>query len=374
MKFAQLVTERIAASAETVLFSYAKESADGRQRVAGVAQRLGLVDTSIADLVTWDDARVVLDLETVPDVRAAAALPDEVLRGGAKVLELQAACGFRAFAEHRLWSTEIEEIELGMDALESGSVVHSVLEKFWGEVQTQAALKKMTGMERIFVLDAAIEQGMEKTARTSRAEWDHAYIEMQRERLRRLLLPWIQLELERPEFKVKALEEKLSDVRIGPLRLKLRVDRVDETAGSEVVIDYKTGNAETRDWLSERPEAPQLPLYAVVAGAEDLAAVAFGVVRAGKNMDWKYMAADTSILGQQARRPAKMEAANFREQIELWRNVLTELANQFAAGDARVAPKWFPKTCERCAQRILCRVDPIVMEEMDDEEQETGFE
>ena len=39
-----------------------------------------------------------------------------------------------------------------MDALESGSV-HSILEKFWEEVQTQAALKAMTGMERMFVLE-----------------------------------------------------------------------------------------------------------------------------------------------------------------------------------------------------------------------------
>ena len=57
-------------------------------------------------------------------MRRVAALPDRVIRGGATVLQLQAACGFRAFAEHRLGSTELESVELGMDALESGIVVH----------------------------------------------------------------------------------------------------------------------------------------------------------------------------------------------------------------------------------------------------------
>ncbi len=50
-------------------------------------------------------------------------------------MQLQAACGFRAFAERRLWATEIEDAELGMDARESGTVVHRALELFWNEVQ-----------------------------------------------------------------------------------------------------------------------------------------------------------------------------------------------------------------------------------------------
>ena len=46
-------------------------------------------------------------------MRACSALPDRVMRGGATVLQLQAACGFRAFAEQRLWATELETIDLG---------------------------------------------------------------------------------------------------------------------------------------------------------------------------------------------------------------------------------------------------------------------
>jgi ATP-dependent helicase/nuclease subunit B len=58
-------------------------------------------------------------------------------------------------------------------------------------------------------------------------------------------------------------------------------------------------------------------------------------------------------------------------QVEEWREVLTKLAEQFAAGDARVQPKSYPKTCEYCGQRLLCRVVGATLEETEDEG-ETG--
>ncbi len=80
----------------------------------------------------------MVGLEEMEDAAGIAVPPDEVMRGGATVLQLQAACGFRAFAEMRLRATEIEDVELGMDARERGNVVHKVLESFWEQVKTQA--------------------------------------------------------------------------------------------------------------------------------------------------------------------------------------------------------------------------------------------
>ncbi len=177
----------------------------------------------------------------------------------------------------------------------------------------------------------------------------------------RLLRPWLEMELARPAFEVMHREEKASDVRIGPLHLNVRMDRVDLTAAGEVVIDYKTGTASPSEWLSERPDAPQLPLYAALADPEQLGGVVFGLVRVGKGMAWKGFAADEGVLAK----PAKMEKETFPEQVEEWRRVLTALAEQFAAGDAQVSPKSFPKTCEHCAQRLLCRVDGLSLEDGD---------
>ena len=156
-------------------------------------------------------------------------------------------------------------------------------------------------------------------------------------------------------------------MQIGPLHLSVRIDRVDETAGGELVIDYKTGHAATSDWLSERPDAPQLPLYAVVSDAERLGGVAFARVKVGKDMGWKGFAAENGVL----LKPDKLKTESFAAQVEEWRRVLTKLAEQFAAGDARVLPKSYPKTCEYCGQRLLCRVVGAALEKTE-EEDETG--
>ena len=361
------VSERLVMSAATVVFSYARESAEGRQRASRMLDELDLEKTTAAELLAPEIPRAVVDLEEVEDDVTVAALPDRVIRGGATVLQLQAACGFRAFAEMRLASTELESVELGMDALESGNVVHKVMEVFWGRVKTQDELRKLTVEDREAVLDSAIGEGLEKIAQLSDSNWDVAYVEMQRDRLRRLLRPWLEQELARPNFEVKLREERASDVQIGPLHLSVRIDRVDETAGGELVIDYKTGHAATSDWLSERPDAPQLPLYAVVSDAERLGGVAFARVKVGKDMGWKGFAAENGVL----LKPDKLKTESFAAQVEEWRRVLTKLAEQFAAGDARVLPKSYPKTCEYCGQRLLCRVVGAALEKAE-EEDETG--
>ena len=176
----------------------------------------------------------MLELEEVEDVARIQALPDRVIRGGARVLELQAACGFRAFAEQRLWATEIESIVPGMDARESGTVVHDALKLFWDGVVTQDALRKMTTEERDGVLEWSIDEALKRTEESSATVWDAAYLQVQRERLRRLLSGWLELELERAPFTVRLSEKEFKDVQVGPLRLSVRMDRVDEVEGGEV--------------------------------------------------------------------------------------------------------------------------------------------
>jgi len=219
-------------------------------------------------------------------------------------------------------------------------------------------------IERETVLDAAIGEGLGKIARLSTSDWDNAYVTMQRERLRRLLRPWLEHELARPNFAVKQREEKAENVQIGPLHLNLRIDRVDETEGGELVIDYKTGRVSTSDWLSERPDAPQLPLYAVVSDTTRLGGVAFARLRAGKEMGWKGFSARDGVLLKSDR----LKTESFAAQIEEWQKALTRLAEQFAAGEAEVRPKSYPKTCAYCGQRLLCRVVGENLEEADEEE------
>ncbi len=355
------VTERIASSSSTVVFSYPRESSQGKQRPSAALDRLRLDSVEMHTLVPEAPPRDLLALEAIEDSGSLPPLPDRVMRGGAAVLKLQAACGFRAFAEQRLSATTLDFPKPGMDARERGSAVHVALEHFWKEVKSQGALKALSTADRHAILSRAIELAFSKITASGDFAWDIAYMGIQRERLLGLLDTWLLTEMQRGvPFTVKMSETELTDVHIGPLRLTLRVDRIDQTEFGDVILDYKTGAASPGSWLTERPDEPQLPLYAILSNATQLAGVAFGQVRAGKDMALRGYQTETGVLLKAAN---FKDAANLEDQLSVWRGVLTALAADFHAGDVRVRPKRHPGTCEFCSQRLLCRLDISLLAE-----------
>jgi len=364
--YARGITQRIAASAPTVLFSYAQVASDAHQRSSPALAGLTL---EYRDAATIAPAAPALEIVRLVDILDAVPTPpsdSHIFKGGAAILRAQAACGFRAFAERRLFSSSVDSISLGLDPMERGSLVHDVLEKFWSAVQTQAALKSMTTADRDTALNHAIDEALARhKPRGTDQTWPRAYIETERQRLLRLLGPWLDYEGTRAPFIVKSREERLEGVKIGPLRLDIRVDRVDQLVADpedgpspEIIFDYKTGRAAPTDWLGPRPDAPQLPLYAVVSGSPQLAAVAFASLRPGKDMGINGYEARAGILPKSTR----LKAESLQAQVEDWRDVLTSLANDFHSGLATVSPKRYPQTCGYCEQRLLCRLKLSTLE------------
>ena len=369
---ARRVTRRIAESGETVVFSYALETARGHQRPSAVLDELEVERVAAEDFAPPASARAVVALETFADPSEVPPLPDKV-HGGAEILRLQAACGFRAFAEKRLWSTELEQASMGLDVMERGNLVHHALQQFWNEVKTQDALLEMPQAAVDEVMERSIDESLRETAALSVTAWDASYVKLQRARLCTLMKQWLEIEKERPPFAVKHTEREFNDVPIGRLRLRVRVDRVDESQDGDILLDYKTGQAKPQTWLTDRPDAPQLPLYATLSDATRLQAVAFAQVRIGKDMMLTGYATDDETL---TKKVALTEAPTLEAQVDRWREVLTRLATDFHQGDVRVNPKDYPTTCKHCAQRILCRLDPATLEddfdEDDAEESERG--
>lgn len=372
------ITERIAASAPTVLFSYAQESVDGRQRVSSTLAGLALHPRDASEIAPEVTAHAPIELDSAIDDTPIPPPPDRVLQGGAGILQSQAACGFRAFAEKRLFASALESASLGLDPRERGSLVHAVLENFWAEVKDQATLKAMPREERVAQLNRSIDIAFSRDYVRRAAGWPRAYIDAEHQRLLSLLLDWLQFEDEcRKPFAVKQREEKLSDVSIGPLRLDIRVDRIDTNLsagepGGDIILDYKTGAATPRDWLGLRPDAPQLPLYAVVTNNTNLAAVAFASVRPGTLVGIAGYEAGGDGQSGILPKAATLKAASLAAQVDEWREVLTSLAEQFHAGNFSVLPKHYPQTCQYCEQRLLCRLnpsalDPDILEETEEE-------
>ena len=364
------LTRRISQSASHIVFSYARNAEDGERRVSPALATLNLQEMPSSSL---PDPPPTMRLISVPDDLPLPALPTSRVRGGARVLKLQAACAFRAFAELRLWSTSLDTRELGFDAIERGNLVHAVMQLFWNELHTQEALRSLSEAMTANHLAHCIDLALAESRAQPHTTWDDAYVSIQRQRLHDLLTPWLRRELDRADFTVQPTEQEKS-FQAGPLTLNLRIDRIDTTSFGEVILDYKTGEASPSQWAGDRPDEPQLPLYASLAQQEGrpLAAVAFVLLRRGKKSGISGFAEHDAVLG---RKPTVMEQATLHDQVAEWGRVLGGLADGFARGDTRVLPKEYPKTCRFCEQRILCRLNPELLltpdGELDDSELES---
>lgn len=86
-------------------------------------------------------------------------------------------------------------------------------------------------------------------------------------------------------------------------------------------------------------------------------------------MEWHGLSANRSVLPRE-KRPKLVDLELRREE---WQTVLTQLAEDFAAGRAQVNPKSFTLNCTGCAKRLLCRVNPatLAMNSADESDEET---
>jgi probable DNA repair protein len=275
--------------------------------------------------------------ETVPDGRAPA-LATKTPRGGTRILSDQAACPFRAFARHRLAAESLEAPVAGPDARARGLLLHTLMKELWSELKGSAGLRGDCG--------PAIERAAAAAVRDAKLEEPFAALE--RKRLAKLARDWLEVERERSPFEVVATEDKRK-LAVAGLELNGRIDRMDRLeAGGHALIDYKTGRPTPAEWLGERPDDPQLPLYALNAG-EDISAVAFAKLKTGDMRNMGFSEQKDAIPGV---KPAKDWAA----LIEGWRKEIESLGAGFASGDARVDPKKQLTTCRYCDLQTLCRV------------------
>lgn len=356
--------ESLLARTSRLLVTCARESSEGRLLPSPLIAQLGLRFTEADDLIEPSIPAPPLVEERITDDGPLPPLPTPELGGGSSVLKLQAACGFRAFAELRLHSDSPDLSALGLDARERGNLVHRALELFWENTRSHGELKSLPAHERDRRLNDAIDAAFTKYS--DNEAWSAAYLALQRDRLHHLLSRWLTYELRRSPFTVLQ-RERSTMIDIGPLRLSVRPDRIDQLPdGGIALVDYKTGaHAKPSDWLGERPDEPQLPLYALLDEPGRLKALLFARIRPGNEMEWRGLETERGILPpSRAKTLTDMEA-----RVADWRRILTSLASDFAAGRADVSPK-HRSTCDFCEQRLLCRIHPASLFDIGDDDEE----
>lgn len=356
-ELARAVTERITQSAKEVVFSYARRNKDGEVRPSPVVKRLFGTDA-----VALEDAKPhplpspalesIVEGELVP-------FPTELVAGGSDVLKREAACPFRAFAGIRLAARSLDESQMGLTPAQRGVLLHEVLEILWKRFKSQEGLlqEKNAGILQTTVADAIGQVMANHPAAQNKEGWRAAYLYAEQRRLQRLILEWLEFESQRVPFWDVQVEQEKKHVKVGELQLQMRIDRLDTIAeGRKVLIDYKTGNVSPKSWDGERPEDPQMPLYALFGELGDICGMIFAQIRAGdvgvKGRAEEPLATIHPGLSPKKELVTKPLTDEMREQ---WRGELMRLAEEFLRGEDVVNPKHPIKTCQTCDLPGLCR-------------------
>jgi ATP-dependent helicase/nuclease subunit B len=359
LEFAERVTTGLLASAPRVIISWPKRRADEELRPSPLIRNLpevdreSIVQAGAAPIAVG--ARQADAVEAWTDVPGAALPSGSTIRGGSGALQDQSRCPFRGYARSRLRAKALDGPTDGIPATARGTLAHRMLEAFWIEVDGSSGLEALD--------DAALERALERLAEPVYAAYANerpdlgAMLATERRLLVRRAASLIASERDRPAFTTAS--EKEESVAVGGCRLELKLDRVDRHADGRIsIIDYKTGKQDDGKWFGERPDMPQLPLYAMTQGLA-VRAVAFASLHA-RTTGFVGVAADGDLLPgvsafSERNRRSKRDAEDFDGQMVHWREVLTVLGAELLAGRADPSPA--RGACTYCDLAAFCRID-----------------
>lgn len=359
--FAALVQQRLLLSAPHFIFSYALKEDDRELRASPLLAPWPLASKVPVSVIALSE-RLALPtaMQMVDDSLAPPILADETVRGGVKLFATQAICPAWAFYQYRLGAKKLETPVDGLDSMARGSLLHQVLQFFWQECQTLTQLKAMSALKRMTAVEQVIEKSMQVMKRQLGVALPEQLLELERQRLLQIVQFWLDLELGRADFTVKACEQKHT-LLIEGLTLNLSIDRIDILAdGGLVVIDYKTSSmVATKSWSDDRIAEPQLPIYASLAlHGEKVVAVCFGKIRSDETK-FIGLSADEGVLPDVKAfdaLPANSPFAHFKNWDGLlthWQLSLKVIAQEIKSGEASI-------TFKQIGDLDYCEVKPLL--------------
>ena len=349
LKLAKGITNKLMMSAKEVVFSYARQEGD---RLCRPSPLIKMAEAKLSDHEQYDDYKKTLfesgKIETFIDINAPEIPAGQMANGGSSLFKDQSGCPFKAFARHRLHAESLQQADIGLSAAERGNLVHRALQYLWQRLKSSENLKYRTELELDKMIHSVVMEAIKLQVSQQPETFTDRFTELEQQRLQQLLKQWLLIERGRSDFKVISTEE-WKTILFEDIELHLRVDRIDELAdGRCVIIDYKTGAVSKSDWESERPNDPQLPLYAVTNG-QQVAAIVFASLKPGK-LGFVGQTDDDDIF------PKVKQDADllWQEKLDNWEQILIQLANDFRKGNAIVDPT--STACRYCDLHSLCRI------------------
>ena len=230
----------------------------------------------------------------------------------------------------------------GPDASERGQLIHRVLDLLWKKLGSQQRLMTLSAVELDLDINNAILQALLPIAQHRQTSFPALVQDVELWRLHRLVHASLDWEKERPPFVVTAVEQSFT-LQLAGIDFKVNDHK-------KWVIDYKSSLPANKPWNDDRPEAPQLLLYALLD--KDINALLFLQLKAG--------CVDCSGLSEEAFPIQGLSSLKKGEQWtvrrETWHEQLTQLAMEFKQGHCPPEPSR-TSTCEQCDFSNVCRIE-----------------
>ncbi len=344
LHLAKKLLERFQNSCQQCIFSYPRLTGDTPNLPSPLIQDIPIFETSIIKppvspclLIKYDESYTypVAELEN--------------LSGGTAILAHQAQCPFRAFASHRLHAKARLTPSTGLNDADRGQIIHKLLEVIWKSLGSQQALLNQSTEALDTLLNHAIDIALEPHIQQHACSFPPLIQAIERDRLRALIQASFLWEKQRPPFIVKAVEQAFT-LNLAGIDFSVRVDRLDSLSEDETwVIDYKSSIPPSKPWNEERPEAPQLLLYALLD--QNINALLFLQLKTGQLICNGISQDKNAEVGLS---PLKKDET-WSQKREEWRQRLTQLTIEFRDGHCPPNPQK-ESTCLTCEYKNLCRI------------------
>lgn len=358
--FASLLMQNLLSSAPQLIISHSQQSLDQILRPSVLIRDIPEISCDALKLPFYPSLDERLSTqpawEYYNDEQGPALKDNEEFVTGSQLFQSQAACPFQAFARFRLAAHFYPFPKIGLNARERGKLIHLVLEKFWNSIIQHTTLLQLTPFAIDQHIDTAIDACLNAMQKKQPIIFKTHFMRIERQRLQAMLKKLIELEKRRPLFLQSQHEQKKS-YRLGPLSLNLRIDRIDQLSDSNhLIIDYKTSAPANIDWLAERLDYPQLPLYCL-AYSETVRGFALLHIRSN-GISLQGISVDESVMPHldSLKKLTASPTLTWPDLLQHWKKQLEKLAQQFQTGIATVDPKRNLSTCRYCDLQLLCRV------------------
>lgn len=364
--FASLLTKKLMASSESIIFSYPAQHLDQTLRPSVLIHSIPKIELEHLKLPHYVAlAKKIMATQQWEYAIEEPVVPtqEECFTAGAQRLQSQAACPFQAFARWRLKAHFYPFPKNGLNARERGILLHQILEQFWNVVKDQKTLLAQTSHTLNRLLDTAINHSLQRLRKKRPLIFKPHFINLERQRLKILLKNVIRLEKERPVF-FETQHETQRQLTLGTLSFRLRIDRIEKlNTNIAMIIDYKTGLPIKIDWLEERCDYPQLPLYCL-SYPDTVRSFALMHLRSNKITLQGISAEETAMKQLTPLKKLKTSLVfnDWSDLLKHWQIALEKLVLEYQQGVAAVKPKHGANTCRQCDLQLLCRVNHVQLE------------